>query len=95
MHRYLRLAACLALALALSLISALAEENLVVNGDFSLVEDGWPTSWRKDMWYTDEGVSVLTVEEDGYEGACVSVDNVAANDARFAQTIAVEPDSIY
>ena len=38
---------------------------------------------------------MLTVEEDGYEGACVSVINAVSNDARFAQTVDVEPDTVY
>ena len=46
------------------------------------------------MWFTDEGVSLLSVEEDGYEGRCVSVSNVGINDARFAQTVEVEPDTL-
>ena len=76
-------------------MNALAEGNLIVNGDFSQMDGDLPAGWRKAMWYTDEGVSLLTVEEDGYDGACVSVLNVAKNDARFVQTIAVEPDSYY
>ncbi len=85
-----------ALLLALSLTAALADgENLLVNGDFSQSEDGLPTGWRTDMWLTDAGVSLLSADSDGFDGGCITVENVDANDARFAQTVSVEPDSTY
>ncbi len=71
-------------------------ENLIVNGDFSeITSSGLPEGWQQGMWYTDTGVSHLTVEEDGLDGNCVSVYNADANDARFEQTIDVEPDTLY
>ena len=70
-------------------------ENLLKNGDFSEIDGDLPEGWRRDMWLTDAGVSLLTVDEDGYEGSCVTVTNVDENDARFAQTVAVEPDTLY
>ena len=90
--------ALMALALLFALGAACAGEageNLLVNGDFSRADGDLPAGWHRDMWLTDAGISILTVEEDGYEGACASVINASANDARFAQTVAVEPDSIY
>ena len=90
---------CILLALlALCASGALADgaENLVVNGDFSAVDaSGLPTGWQREMWYTDAGVSRLYVVEDGYDGNAVAVVNADPNDARFVQTIAVEPDSCY
>ena len=47
------------------------------------------------MWLTDAGVSLLSVDPDGFDGNCVTVTNVDENDARFAQTVAVEPDTLY
>ena len=71
-------------------------ENLIVNGDFSLVDaNGMPEDWFRGLWFTDAGVSQLYVDENGYDGNCIVVVNADANDARFAQTIPVEPDSIY
>ena len=70
-------------------------ENLLVNGDFSQIDGDEPVGWRRDMWLTDVGVSLLSVDPDGCEGNCVTVDNVDENDARFAQTVAVEPNSLY
>ena len=89
----------LALAALLILIFcrglALAEGNLIVNGGFSEMDGELPKGWRKELWLTDAGVSLLSVIDDGYDGASASVSNVDANDARFAQTVDVEPDSIY
>lgn len=75
--------------------AAAEEENLLQNGDFSQIDGDQPESWRRDMWLTDVGVSVLTVDPDGFDGNCVTVTNVDANDARFAQTVKVQPDALY
>ena len=87
----------LALLIAFSVCAcALAEENLVVNGDFSIIDaNGMPEGWRREMWFTDAGVSNLHMDENGYAGSCITVVNADENDARFAQTIAVEPNTIY
>ena len=87
-----------ALALALACLPAWAEEaeNLVRNGDFSRINNsGMPEDWEREMWHSDAGVSFLTVENNGYDGPCIAIENVDPNDARFAQTIEVEPDSLY
>ena len=46
---------------------ALAEgENLLVNGSVDDVSAaGFPTGWEKDMWFTGEDVSLLSVEGGG------------------------------
>lgn len=94
MKKYL--CALLALLLLASGATALAEgENLLANGGFSELDGDLPSLWRRDMWLTDTGVSLLTVDPDGYEGNCVTVTNVDENDARFAQTVKVAPDSLY
>ena len=90
------LCALRALLFTLSLAAALAEEeNLLKNGDFSEVDGDVPAGWRRDMWLTDVGVSLLTVDADGAQGNCATVTNVDENDARFAQTVKVEPNAIY
>ena len=90
---------CILLALLVLLCaSAWAEagENLVVNGDFSQLDaQGLPVGWSREMWVTDEGVSKLYADSNGYAGGCVAVVNADPNDARFAQTLRVEPDSLY
>ena len=91
----------IALILALTLLcaGALAEEsgreNLLVNGDFSLLDGGLPSGWRVEAWFTEDGVSELSVDPDGYDGNSARIRNNSLNDARFAQTVAVEPDTLY
>ena len=86
---------------ALMLIACLAPsgladgENLLKNSDFSESDGGFPADWRKEMWLTDTGASLLTLDADGYAGDCVTVTNVDANDARFAQTVEVKPNTLY
>ena len=87
---------CIFLILLLCLCPmALAEDNLLINGDFSDYAGEFVTGWDREMWFTDVGVSSLTIDPDGYDGACISVQNVGENDARFAQTVDVEPDTLY
>ena len=45
--------------------AALVEEILLQNGDFSRVNGDLPEGWRKEMWLTDAGVSLLSVDENG------------------------------
>ena len=61
------LCALLAMIALFSGVAALGEasENLLVNGDFSLVDGDLPEGWRREMWLTDTGVSVLTAENIG------------------------------
>ena len=71
-------------------------ENLVRNGDFSAVNAaGMPEDWERASWITDSGVSRFFISDEGYEGNCAAIVNADANDARFTQTIEVEPDSTY
>ena len=72
-------------------------ENLLENGDFSLLdEENLPEFWYTDAYIQDTGYSVFQVAEDDKEHPhAVSIQNIGENDARFAQTVAVEPDSLY
>ena len=76
---------------------ALAEgAELLVNGSVSEVSAaGYPTGWVQDMWFTEAGVSLLSVEGGGVEGSCLRVENVSVNDARWAQVVEVEPNTLY
>ena len=87
----------LLLLFVLILSPALAEgDNLLVNGSVDEVSAaGYPVGWYQDMWFTTEGVSTLTVESDGVEGSCLSVSSQSVNDARWAQDVSVEPDTVY
>ena len=64
--------------------------NLILNGDFSqLDESGMPVSWYTDAYFPDAG----TRYEVTAEGAHII--NPTLNDARFAQAVPVEPDTLY
>ena len=75
--------------------SAPLEGNLLKNADFSAVTDGMPDHWEKGMWVTSVGASYL--EAVTLEGGVTAalVENVAANDARFEQTVSVRPNATY
>jgi len=72
-------------------------KNLLYNSSFEEIGySGAPEGWIEGKWYRDEGVSVLELSDEAYSGEySVMVYNVDENDARFTQTIAVEPDSYY
>ena len=88
------------LALLAASFCALAESadgNLLLNGDFSELDaDGLPVGWWTDAYFRQEGYTLFGSAENGRDGnACVSIENVVLNDARFAQTVEVEPESMY
>ena len=90
----------LLLCLMLSLVGGtLAEgENLLYNGDFSkLDEDGLPEGWFPDAYVLDDGYSEFTMREgDREDGSLVlEINNLGKNDARLAQFVDVEPESLY
>ena len=71
-------------------------ENMIQNPDFNSQDAlSMPDDWYRDMWYTDAGVSYLTISNESADGCCIMVENVTENDARFCQDIAVEPDTLY
>lgn len=73
----------------------LQEGNRIENGDFSAVTNGMPDGWETGMWVTSYGASFLEAVtlEDGTTAALV--ENAAANDARFEQTVAVQENATY
>ncbi|MFR5796771.1 MAG: hypothetical protein ACLUI3_15390 [Christensenellales bacterium] len=68
--------------------------HLIANGNFALTTDGEPDGWQTGAWVTSAGASYLEAVtlEDGTTAALV--ENAAANDARFEQTIAVRENAI-
>ncbi len=78
---------------------ALAGDNLLENGSFEETDgEGLPLGWYTDAYLMDEGFTVFSTEEDptAPEGKRVaSIRNIASNDARFAQIVEVEPESLY
>ena len=77
-------------------LPACAEDgNLLFNGDFELLDgDGLPSGWYTGAWVYNEEVSRYRVTQ-GRSGMAAVVENLADNDARFAQNVAVEPNTTY
>ncbi len=98
--RFLLLAALIAGMLFL-LPAALAEtedDNLIYNGDFSVIdEDGIPEGWYTEAYIEDPGYTVFKVDasEKRNGSNVVSIQNIALNDARFAQVVEVFPETLY
>ena len=91
----LALIACGALLLGGRKDQPIQQGNLLENADFSVVEYGKPAGWNTGMWVTNAGASYLepVTLEDGT--TAVLVENVAANDARFEQTVSVRENATY
>ena len=71
-------------------------KNLIANGGFEAASGSVPDNWAIGRWFWDEGVSYLSLSSDACSGsASICVENAAENDARFEQTIAVEPNAYY
>lgn len=88
----------LALALVTLVPGTLAEENLLRNGSFEELDgNGLPDGWTEDAYVMESGYTVFSVTEDdsmdGNRAACIR--NIGENDARFSQTVSVEPESLY
>ena len=69
--------------------------HALLNGDFSQLDDrGMPRYWEKDGYGTLTDVTFrVETQEDGAKAAHIS--SLTAHDARFAQQVAVEPDTLY
>lgn len=99
--RFRRLILLLAAAMILLLpVCASCEntgENLLKNADFRhLDNDGLPDSWYTDAYILDQGYTVFGIAEgDPEHPMAVSIRNIGENDARFAQTVQVEPGTLY
>lgn len=73
--------------------SALALENLLRNPEIA-VADGTASGWESGAW--DESRSFLETDNDGMDGnGGFYIVNLVENDARFMQTVAVEPETVY
>ena len=91
-----------ALAAALLLMTffsgAACAENLLENGSFEeLDEKGLPTGWETDAYVLEAGYTAFSAwDEDAVDGEhSVLIRNIGDNDARFCQTVEVEPESLY
>ena len=73
-------------------------ENLIYNGDFEILDEkGLPDGWFTDAYRMNPGYSVFSLATgmDGTDSHAASIQNTAKNDARFAQTVSVEPETMY
>lgn len=72
-------------------------DNLLENSDFHLLDaDGMPEGWYTDAYVLDPGYTIFSVREgNGEHSRFVEINNIGGNDARFAQFVPVEPDSLY
>lgn len=80
-----------------STASAEGSTNLLQNPGFEEIgADGLPVGWKTDAYLNLEGVTFYTVSDNAMSGAhSVQIENLDYNDARFCQTVAVEPSSFY
>ena len=93
MHPQRRLfGALLALLLTLLPLQGLAEaENLILNPEVDGLD-----GWTADAWDPGTELTTHALADEGYgDGTSLYVENRSANDARYIQTIWVEPDTIY
>lgn len=97
---FICLLCCLFMALSFGPVSAFAEPgdaNLLKNGSFETLDaSGMPVGWYTEAYFKTPGYTEYSVAPEGRDGQNAAVvENFGANDARFAQDVAVEPDSIY
>lgn len=95
---YLIYSLCLAILLIPSLaLGQAAEDNLLANGSFEMLDaSGKPAKWFTQAYINDPGYTEYSVTGGARDGQnAVLVENFGANDARFAQIVSVEPDTVY
>ncbi len=69
--------------------------NLLSNPDFEHISgEGLPEGWTADAYIRAEGISEFGLAP-GRAGNAARIRNHEANDARFAQSVAVSPDTLY
>ncbi|MFC7748857.1 phospholipid carrier-dependent glycosyltransferase [Paenibacillus thermoaerophilus] len=69
--------------------------NLLTNGDFQQSTAGVPAGWGKDVWQTDGLASQFAVESQPDGNAVAIIVNDKPNDAKWTQTVTVEPNATY
>lgn len=91
------LLAIAALMLLLPVVFAEETINLLENADFEILnEDGLPAGWTTEAYLTRTGITEFSVTDNAKSGEhAVVIENFDMNDARFAQSVEVEPNSTY
>ncbi len=91
-----RIPALILLALLTFFSSVGCCENLLLNGTLSEKEsDGLPVDWFTEAYINDPGFTVFSGGTDENGTNWVEIRNIGFNDARFAQTVDVEPETLY
>ncbi|KAA8997131.1 phospholipid carrier-dependent glycosyltransferase [Paenibacillus spiritus] len=74
-----------------------AAGNMLNNSGFEELDGNAPAGWTRDAWVPDEAAGTIAVEsEEVHSGRNAAViENVQQNHAKWLQTVAVKPDSLY
>ena len=97
-QRLLVLLMLTALLLSVCFLASAEEKNLLFNGSFEEIgPDGMPEDWFTDAYHQQPGVSRYGLVEDPDEefSFVAQIQNTSLNDARFAQIVNVEPETLY
>ncbi len=97
MRKFLPVLIIILLLAVISAGQADEAENLLLNADFSEVDsNGLPKYWYPEAYVQEEGFSSYqAVGGDPEYPHAAYIQNISNNDARFAQTVPVEPDTYY
>lgn len=72
--------------------------ELLENGGFEILDEtGMPAGWVTEQYQKQPGYTNFAIDTaEAHEGVhSARIENLGDNDARFAQTVAVEPESLY
>ena len=71
-------------------------ENLLKNPGFETLDsNGMPAEWTTEAYRQMIGYTVFDINTDAHTGEmCARIENIGTNDARFAQTVEVQPNTL-
>jgi len=72
-----------------------AEQNLLINGDFSHGTDGHATGWRTESWIDRDTTTFTWIPPFGAEPGEVEISNDQLNDSRWVQSTTLSPGLYY
>lgn len=86
---------CLAIITALTFVSCSREISAGFENGNSKKINGWKKYNYEQEYSSDNDASIIGIENGGYRGNCLVIDNKVSNDARVYKKISVKPESIY
>ena len=97
LKRYIPIFLSLFIILGLLPLQCVHAENLLENADFSELDDeDLPVFWYTDAYVQDTAYTRYEISDaDPDHPHAAVIQNFGKNDARFAQAVEVEPDSLY